>query len=830
MKWYPGQETTEITAREERTRAVARKAAAEGMVLLENNGILPLKAGMKLALYGTGARYTIKGGTGSGDVNSRNTVTVDAGLRAAGYEIVNGEYLDRFDREYAESKKKWERDIYREVGEERNPQKLYHAYTTMKPELPELPILPEEAAEAEAVVYVISRISGEFADRRAEKGDYYLNDRETAELKAVGEMGKPVVVLLNAGGVMDLSFLENCRVDALLLMSQAGSEGGSAAADILSGRVNPSGRLTDTYAFRYEDYPSSAGFSHRNGNLEEEFYTEGIYVGYRYFDSFDVKPRYPFGYGLSYTRFAAEVRGAEVSETELEVRVAVRNEGSVPGRQVIQLYTACPSGELVTERKRLTAFGKTPLLQPGETGELRLAFDLRRLGAYHEGKAAWILQAGEYAVFAGENAETLIPAVKLRLPETVVTEQLTNICELKEALKEICPEKPDLETAGTEFPLPEIDITEAARMAAKRPGRAATGYVPDPETEARAAEIAAEMSLRDKACLVVGARSAMAGEIVGSQAMKVPGAAGETVSFENHGIPAMVLADGPAGVRINRDYEIDLETGKIIQPTDWFEMLEARFFNKVIRHEGTVIRYQIATAIPIGTLLAQTFDTELVEEVGKAIAEELRAFGIAVWLAPGMNIHRNPLCGRNFEYYSEDPLVSGMMAAAITRGVQKEPGVGVSIKHFACNNQEDNRMHVNEHISERALREIYLKGFEIAVKTAGPMTIMTSYNRINGVHSANNYDLCTTAARKEWGFKGYIMTDWSTTNGGGSSAAKCITAGNDLIMPGKDSDIREIMDAAEGKRLPHLTEEKLDESVIRLISAALICERNRRPE
>ena len=306
--------------------------------------------------------------------------------------------------------------------------------------------------------------------------------------------------------------------------------------------------------------------------------------------------------------------------------------------------------------------------------------------------------------------------------------------------------------------------------------------------------------------------------------------AGETVSFENHGIPAMVLADGPAGVRINRDYEIDLETGKIIQPTDWFEMLEARFFNKVIRHEGTVIRYQIATAIPIGTLLAQTFDTELVEEVGKAIAEELRAFGIAVWLAPGMNIHRNPLCGRNFEYYSEDPLVSGMMAAAITRGVQKEPGVGVSIKHFACNNQEDNRMHVNEHISERALREIYLKGFEIAVKTAGPMTIMTSYNRINGVHSANNYDLCTTAARKEWGFRGYIMTDWSTTNGGGSSAAKCITAGNDLIMPGKDSDIREIMDAAEGKRLPHLTEEKLDESVIRLISAALICERNRRPE
>ena len=203
----------------------------------------------------------------------------------------------------------------------------------------------------------------------------------------------------------------------------------------------------------------------------------------------------------------------------------------------------------------------------------------------------------------------------------------------------------------------------------------------------------------------------------------------------------------------------------------------------------------------------------------------MKAFGVTVWLAPGMNIHRNPLCGRNFEYYSEDPVLSGKMAAAITRGVQKTPGIGVSIKHFAANNQEENRMHVNELISERALREIYLKGFEIAVKTSNPLTIMTSYNRINGVHSANNYDLCTTAARKEWGFQGFIMTDWSTTNGGGSSAAKCIMAGNDLVMPGTNSDIQEILDAVEGKRLPHLTEEKLNESVIRLIRAALNHER-----
>ena len=828
MKWYPGQTTPEVTERETRIRAVARKAAEEGIVLLENNGVLPLKTGAKIALYGQGARYTIKGGTGSGDVNSRNTVTVDAGLREAGFRIVNNAYLDRFDEEYAKNLKKREAEVYRAAGDDRDPKKLYHANATIHPELPELPILAEDTAEADAVIYVISRISGEFADRHAEKGDYYLSDRERNDLKILGGFGKPVVVLLNVGGIMDLSFLEEYRTDALLLMSQAGSESGNAVADVLSGRVNPSGRLTDTWALRYEDYPSAGTFSHRNGNLEEEFYTDGIFVGYRYFDSFGVRPRYPFGYGLSYTEFEYEVCGAELGETRLAVAVKVRNTGRAAGRQVIQVYAACPSGELTTERKRLTAFGKTGLLQPGETETLRLSFGLEQLSVYHEGRSAWILQGGEYGIFAGENALAVKPAVKLRLAETVVTGQLSAVCELKEALKEIRPEKPDEDLREITFPIPEIDITEAAGTVCTARTESVPGYRPDPETVREAAEIAKKMTLRDKACLVVGARSAVAGEIVGSQAMKIPGAAGETVAFANYGIPAMVLADGPAGVRVNREYEIDSATGDIIQPRDWFEMLEIRFFNKTVRHEGASLRYQIATAIPIGTMLAQTFDPELVETVGEAIAEELRAFRIAVWLAPGMNIHRNPLCGRNFEYFSEDPLVSGMMAAAMTRGVQKEPGVGVSIKHFACNNQEDNRMHVNEHITERTLREIYLKGFEIAVKTAGPMTIMTSYNRINGVHSANNYDLCTKIAREEWGFGGYIMTDWSTTAGGGSNAAKCIEAGNDLVMPGNDSDIQEIMDAVEGRRLPHLKEERLDESVVRLISAALICERNRR--
>ena len=844
MRRYPGQRTTEVTPREAMIRNIAREAAAAGMVLLENKGILPLRHGTRLALFGKGARYTIKGGTGSGDVNSRNTVTVYEGLKNAGYEITNEDYLDQYDREYRKCLKEWEEAIYQAAGPNRDPQVFYITHAETSPRLPNIQITSADMADADALIYVISRISGEFADRHAEKGDYYLSDLEMKELNALSETGKPMIVLLNVGGVIDLSFQDEMRIDAILLMSQAGSESGNAVADILSGKVNPSGRLTDTWAFRYEDYPSSSTFAHRNGNLTEEFYTEGIYVGYRYFDRFDVRPRYPFGYGLSYTRFACETTGAALDGSKVKVNINIRNIGETAGKQAVQLYAACPDGELMTESKRLVTFGKTELLQPGETEELQMVFNLDALTVWHESRAAWMLQAGAYDIYIGENAEYIQPATRLLLTENIETECLTNICELQEALQEIRPEQPKKNRAEQEFPAGMLDITVSAKaLAARKTGVGSAHQVSEAATPPaanlksgdtaagvpaeirnKAAEISAQMSIREKACLVVGARSELAGEIVGSQAHSVPGAAGETVTFAEYGILGMVMADGPAGLRLTPRYGINPETGEIYPPRDWFELLEIRFFGKEIKHEGEEIRYQFATAVPIGSLLAQTFDTALVQRVGEAIAEEMKAFGIAIWLAPGMNIHRNPLCGRNFEYYSEDPVMSGQMAAAITRGVQKTPGIGVSIKHFACNNQEENRMHVNEMISERTLREIYLKGFEIAVKSSNPMTIMTSYNRINGVHSANNYDLCTTVARKEWGFQGFIMTDWSTTNGGGSNAAKCIAAGNDLVMPGKNSDILEILDAVEGKRLPHLSEEKLNESVERLIQAALVYE------
>lgn len=283
----------------------------------------------------------------------------------------------------------------------------------------------------------------------------------------------------------------------------------------------------------------------------------------------------------------------------------------------------------------------------------------------------------------------------------------------------------------------------------------------------------------------------------------------------------MILADGPAGLRLQQCYEENAEDGSIYKLNN-YKALQNRFFGTEFCHEGAVPHYQFCSAVPVGTMLAQTFDRSLLREIGTLIGREMKEFGVTLWLAPGMNIHRNPLCGRNFEYYSEDPLLSGSMAAAITWGVQGFRGIGTTIKHHACNNQEDNRMGVAEIISERALREIYLKGFEIAIQESQPMAVMTSYVKINGVHSANNYDLCTVAARKEWGFKGILMTDWLATNDGhGASAVKCVQAGNDLIMPGNESDIYEIYEALDGENDLYLKEEELDVCVLRILQTIL---------
>ena len=836
---FSGTLDPEISEREKEHAKLIRRAASEGIVLLENHGVLPLEKGTKAALYGGGARYTIIGGTGSGSVNNRKSVNIDEGLRNAGLQITTDSWLDNYDAVYRKTREQWIKDIYA-MSEPDDFFSLYNAYSANPMPMPAGEKFVK--TEADVAIYVISRISGESVDRRLKKGDYYLSEVEEQELTELSELYPKLIVVLNIGGVMDLSFMDKIPVAGLVVLSQAGMEGGNALGDVLTGKVNPCGHLTDTWACRYEDYPCSDTFSHRNGNIHEELYKEGIYVGYRYFDSFNIKARYPFGFGRSYTEFSMQFEDMQVAEdASVQLKIKVTNEGTSAGKQVVQIYVACPQGKKAKERKRLVGFEKTGILAPGETENVDITFSLELLESYDTGHSGYYLDKGAYGLFMGENICDCKLIGKLVLSEKIYLQKLTSICPLHSSLKEFKPDaaveeewwktlehiysEKEVKTICIDTQVQNLaDQMESRLQKTDKYGNLLDEYLGKDELDIKkkAAEVLSQMTRFEKAKLVCGQPSSGSSEVIGSAAIHVPGAAGETSSaLEKYGIGELILADGPAGLRLQQRYEENPEDGSIYR-LNTYEGLQNRFFGTEFCHEGAVSHYQFCSAIPVGTMLAQTFDRTLLKEIGELIGREMKEFGVTLWLAPGMNIHRNPLCGRNFEYYSEDPVLSGNMAAAITRGVQSLGGIGTTIKHYACNNQEDNRMGVDGIVSERALREIYLKGFEIAIKDSQPMAMMTSYNRINSVHSANNYDLCTVAARKEWGFKGMIMTDWLTTNGGhGSSAAKCVQAGNDLTMPGNVSDIYEIYEALDGENDQYLEEADLDQCVLRILETIL---------
>ena len=820
----PGCASSTVSPREIRHAAVCRQIAAEGMVLLKNDGILPLAADAETALYGAGARHTIKGGTGSGSVNNRYAVSIDEGLRQAGIRITNTAWLDDFDARRTKAREAWMQSLYA-MSRPDDPESLYRAYASHPMPAP----LGGEitGGDADTAIYVISRISGEGADRTCTPGDYLLSENEQTELETVCRLYRHVIVILNVGGIIDLSFMDTLPISALVLMSQAGMEGGNALADVLTGRIPFSGHLSDSWPMHYEDLPGSAHFSHNDGNVIREYYTEDIYVGYRYFDTFIVHPRYPFGYGLSLTSFEEKTESVQVADGMVCVSVRVTNTGSRPGRQVLQLYAACPCGLRAKEHKRLIAFAKTAELAPGASEELLLKAPLRLLASFHTGKASWYLDAGNYTLLLGTSSDATAPVGRLTLKETVFLHRTGNILPLQDALKTISPDPKTLsawqamlDTQAAQKQLPALPLEPELDAV-----RAQLAPVPVKKDifDSRAQEILSELTEEEKAVLCVGRMKQGPAEFIGNAGVRAPGAAGETAPvLENaFGIRGAVMADGPAGLRLQQHLQYDPETLTLV-PLSRMQQLENRFFGKEFLKDGMIDRYQFASAVPVGTLLAQTFDLRRVREIGCLIAAEMQELHVELWLAPGMNIHRNPLCGRNFEYFSEDPLLSGCMAAALTEGVQASKGCAVTIKHFACNNQEENRRGVSSVVSERALREIYLLGFELCVRTAHPGAIMTSYNKINGVHTANSHDLLTRTAREQWGFDGVIMTDWTTTNmNGGASAAKCVAAGNDLTMPGRLSDVREILDALHETGDQSLSMEDLDACARRVIAAAL---------
>ena len=833
MAQYFASTSEAVSQREQDHMNRVRALAGECMAILKNDGTLPLKETGNVALYGSGARRTVKGGTGSGDVNSRYVVSIEDGLEDAGFQVKSKEWLSRYDEIRAEAWAEYDRNLKKQSEETGMPEFSIQFNSPFQE--PEIPEVSEKAEDTNLAVFVIARNSGEGADRYCRKGDYLLTDHEIQALTFLGANYEKTVVVLNVGNVIDLSqLLEIPGINAVLLAGQAGNTGGYATADVLLGKSWPSGKLTDTWAKSYKDYASSRNFSHNNGDLNDEYYQEGIYVGYRYFDTFNVEPLYCFGYGSSYTEFSIETLDVTTDGGNVSVRVKVTNTGSeYPGKEVVQVYYSAPDGQIEKPYQELAAFAKTKLLLPGESEELTISWPIREMASYSEKRAAWVLEAGNYYIRVGSSSRTTRIEAAFELTKEVVTEQLKNLFRDETPLEELSrqgvqpysyPEEEEQKAAARKLSVDgsAIACKEAVYSdgAVEFPAYKGNGKLTAADVKSGKAsleDLVSQLTVEEMAVICNGAAEGGIAEneesVIGSASAAVPGAAGDTTSLllYDRQIRNIILADGPAGLRLIPHFQVAEDGTMIPCAAAMGEGGEASAAAET--KEGTTDYYQYCTAIPIATTLAQSWDMELIETVGEIVGREMEEFHVTLWLAPGMNIHRNPLCGRNFEYYSEDPLLSGMCAAADTKGVQSHAGLGTTIKHYAANNQEDNRMFTNAHISERALREIYLKGFEIAVRTAQPMSIMTSYNLLNGTHTANHYELLTSAARDEWGFAGVIMTDWGTSEdmrsifGFGqlkysySSPDGCVRAGNDLQMPGCRKNTEALIEAVKDGRL-----------------------------
>lgn len=764
-----------------------RRQLAECTLFLRVNDAFPLEGPCRLALYGNGARHTVKGGTGSGEVNSRFFVTVEEGLEQAGFTLTTKYWLHSYDRILSEAKAAFLAEIRARARRNRTLA-VFESMGAVMPEPEyELPL----NSEGDAAVYVLSRISGEGSDRRPVKGDILLTDTEKRDILALNKAFSRFMLVLNVGGPVDLSPLE--EVKNILLLSQLGVETGSVLADILLGNAFPSGKLATTWT-AFPDYPAIGEFGDKNDTR----YREGIYVGYRYFDRAGIRPLFPFGFGLGYTAFRSEVVHADKDT----VTVMVKNTGKYPGKETVPLYVSSPDGELDKPARTLIAFRKTSELRPGESEILAIPYDLSDAASYNEKTASWILEAGEYTVTAGS-----IPAVTLRLSEAVVTAKTENALGAPDFEDWIPDLKNDTAAAEQIIEITSDMIFQKQVSALPEPCSAEPDLHPAVRT----------LSDEELVCMAAGAfRSGFLSGVIGDSSSSVAGAAGETYS-PGGALPVLVMADGPAGLRLSQKYYRD-EKGAHSLGSSLLETLDdlmpkpVRLLMKLTAakpKKKTVIREQYCTAIPIGTAVAQSWNPEFAELCGDVVGDEMERFGIQLWLAPALNIHRDIRCGRNFEYYSEDPYITGKTAAAITKGVQKHPGCSVTLKHFAANNQETNRYNSNSLVSERAMREIYLKGFEIAVKEAQPCAVMTSYNLLNGTHTSERRDLIEDILRREWGFRGIVMTDWVIMGGTfdrsslhpGPQPWKVAAAGGDLFMPGSKKDRQNILDALKDGRL-----------------------------
>ncbi len=825
----------DILPYETRHADLVRALAPECMVLLKNDGTLPLREPCRLALYGGGARRTVKGGTGSGDVNVRRFVNVEEGLEAAGFEITTKRWLDAYDAVVSDAKERFFGEL-RQEAKALGVNPLIYGMGRMAPD-PEYDFPLD--GEGDTAVYVLSRISGEGADRTAAAGDIALTAGEVRDILALREKYRRFVLVLNTGGMVDLTPVRD--VGTVLSMGQLGSASGDALADVLLGRAYPSGKLTMTWA-PLDAYPSTAGF----GDPDDTDYREGVYVGYRYFDTANVPVAVPFGFGLGYSFFDLGEPTAELTGTQVRVTVPVSNAGGFKGREVVQVYVSAPEGRIPKPMQELRGFAKTPELAPGESCEVKITFDAVSMASFDPSRTCWVLEEGDYILRVGTSSRDTRIAGILRLSGEAVTRRVRSIVEkpgfedmVLPARKLTPAERAQADAAPVIELAPEFIPCREVRPSG-RPEELPLGerraWVDVMEGRATAEEFAAGLTDPELAKLCAGdyRESDDILEIIGNASSTVAGAAGETSGkLRSLGLPTAVMADGPAGLRLSREYKnvdgrlrgstpLQGDNLLLYDPEERATMLAAG------GDDGLPEYYQHCTAMPIGTCVAQSWNEELAEKLGDMMGEEMELFGVHIWLAPALNIQRSPLCGRDFEYYSEDPLVSGVTAAAVTRGVQAHSGRYTTIKHFACNNQETNRYFSNSRLSERALREIYLRGFEECLRRSAPGFVMSSYNLLNGEHTCTSPRLLTGFLRDECCFGGVVMTDWLVTGGMGrrgskwpcASAAGNVKAGNDITMPGMPGDIADMMEALGDDGHPyHITRADLGRCAVRVLRA-----------
>lgn len=785
-----GEDGRRVTGSKEHI-ALSRMAAGEGMVLLKNEkNTLPIRKGTKVALFGKGTVDYVKGGGGSGDVTVEYIRNLYEGMKIKEDEG-KVEVFDKLAKYY-------EKDIQKQYADGAVPG------MTVEPELPD-ELLNEAREYTDTAVITICRFSGEGWDRKCEaaqdgyvldgeekrnselsakifeNGDFCLTNAENIMVEKVKKAFTHVIVVMNVGGIVDTKWFRDCdEIQSVLMAWQGGMEGGLATADILCGDVNPSGKLSDTYAKDLEDYPSTANF-HESAFYVD--YTEDIYVGYRYFETIPgaaERVNYPFGFGLSYTDFDWKVTGASEENGVITVLTEVTNTGKTAGKEVVQLYYGAPQGKLGKPAKVLGAFKKTSILQPGERQILTLKIPVNQMASYDDlGKvcrSAYVLEAGEYAIYIGTNVRD---AAKIDftyvVKEDTVTEQLSRKAAPYHLQKRMLAD-------GSYEELPQREYVEEEGL--PRQDKYAIG-LPCPDTRGQKgidfldskgvqfSDVADGKMTLDEFMDILTLDDCI--NLLGGQPNTGCANTFGMGNLPEYGVPNVMTADGPAGLRILPKCGVN------------------------------------TTAWPCATLLASTWDEELVEKVGKAGAEEVKENNISIWLTPACNIHRSPLCGRNFEYYSEDPYLAGKTGAAMVRGIQSQH-IGASVKHFAANNKETNRKDSDSRVSERALREIYLKQFEIIVKEAHPYTIMSSYNLINGIHASENKELLTGILRDEWGFDGLVTTDWWTFG----EHYRETKAGNDIKMAaGYPERIKEAYEKG------FITEEEICRSARRILNMIL---------